>query len=1073
MASSFAPKPPASSLTATIATPVVTPGIVLQPSSGTVLTVGAGMEFATLGDALKASQDGDTIAVKAGTYTNDFGTVTTSVRIVAVGGIVNEVATVPPPNDKGLITVDNNLSIQGFTFTGGSDGGPDGNVSGIRLETGNLAVSYCYFHDMQEGLLAGANPTGTISIDHSEFARNGTGDGQSHNLYVGAIASLSITNSYFHDAYVGHEIKSRAAVTTITNNVIADGPNGTASYDIDLPNAGAATITGNVIEKGPNASNDYAIHYGGELQFVWASNSLLVSNNTILNDMAPTVGALVANQSALNGISVSASITGNRLYGFDADRLAIGSATLSGNTTLTTEPAYSTASPWQSAPPVSLAAGPETLNLVNGNHLVNGGIARLNLNDTFGSNTIAGGAGGLGATVSGWDNVSTAAGASDTITLLGRSNVLQSAGNDRITAAGLYQQVRTTGAATITGSGFNSYDLEGAGETLTLNGASQVNVGATGNARIFDNSGDIKLSASAGAKLTLSDQAGLAHGAPASSATVAGACSGWIGDAGAIVLTTGDAGAAVQAGAGLVSVTGGAGPDVLTAGSGTDIFVLGGGADQVTFGTGRASVTGGSGAESYHFHHGSPGNDTISGFKQGKDSLHFDGFTGNAVSGAAVSNGSSVLTLTDGTVITFAGTVLAAYSPSPAPGAGGATGPAPVSPPTSPGSGGTPASGTVLNSGGHVVTGGTTLLTLTDAAGGNTIAGGAGGLAANVAGGDVLTTAPGSTNHVTLSRYDTLTGAGTDQVVAADTGNVIVEAGAATVSLQSANNAVQGGAGLLQLTDSVGGDSVTGGAGGLQAALAGSYDVVRTQAGSANAVSLSGRSSLLSQGTDTIALQGLYNQVTQTGAATITGGGVASFDLEGAAVLATSGSGTALVGAHASASIMSADAGDLAITKLAGGSLTFTDSLAGGAASLTVTGGAATISAITGAYDGVYATVGQGASVTAGGGNVTLAGGNSFTGGAGQTLLTLGAGADTVSLGAGNMTVNGGQADIFMLGTGATGTLVITNWTAQDRLETAGGGVATIASATVTGGSAWLTMAGGAHIELVGISHLT
>ena len=149
----------------------------LQAGSGNVLTVGHGMEFATLSDALRAAVAGQTIAVQAGTYLNDFCTVNCAVHIVAVGGMGNEVANVPPPNDKGLLTINADTSIQGFTFTGGSDGGWDGNVAGIRLQAGNLNVSYCYFHDMQEGLLADPDPTASVTIAHSEFSHNGTGDG--------------------------------------------------------------------------------------------------------------------------------------------------------------------------------------------------------------------------------------------------------------------------------------------------------------------------------------------------------------------------------------------------------------------------------------------------------------------------------------------------------------------------------------------------------------------------------------------------------------------------------------------------------------------------------------------------------------------------------------------------------------------------------------------------------------------------------------------------------------------------------------------------------------------------------
>jgi hypothetical protein len=59
------------------------------------LTVGtgSGFEYSTLAGAIAASQDGDVIQVQAGTYTNDFAAITTSITIEGVGGMVNLVAT--------------------------------------------------------------------------------------------------------------------------------------------------------------------------------------------------------------------------------------------------------------------------------------------------------------------------------------------------------------------------------------------------------------------------------------------------------------------------------------------------------------------------------------------------------------------------------------------------------------------------------------------------------------------------------------------------------------------------------------------------------------------------------------------------------------------------------------------------------------------------------------------------------------------------------------------------------------------------------------------------------------------
>ncbi len=932
------------------------PVVAFELSTGTVLTVGAGMEFASLGAACRAAVAGDTIAVRAGTYVNDFATVRCDLKIFSIGGTVNEVATLPPPNDKGLLTVDANLSIQGFSFTGGSDGSPDGNVAGIRLESGNLNVNYCYFHDMQEGLLADPDPTATVVINHSDFANNGTGDGYTHNIYVGSVASALIENSTFTGANVGHEIKSRAMTTTITNNTIVDGPTGTASYDIDIPNGGVAVISNNLIEKGPDASNWPAIHYGGETQYAYANNSLSITGNTILNDLgANAIGVL--NQSAVNGLTVSAQISKNYFYGFDPTRLVMGAGTLSNNTNLAIEPTYVVTNPSLAVPLDTIAPGPALLNLVNGGNAVSGGTAKLTVNDTAGYNTITGGAGGIIVTASaGWDSILTQAGAADVITLSGRGSVLNSAGADRINASGYYEAITATGAATITGAGFNTYMLDGAGESLTTSASGNVSVTSAGVAQLTDLGGDQALTVAAGGPLALSDQANTPQGGASTATIQSGAVTGQVGNSGLISLTTGVAGAAVMAGTGQVSITGGAGADTLFGGSGSDSFSLGGGADRVSFGSGAASVTGGTGADTYVFTSGEAGTVTITGFKQGTDQLKYNGFVGPAVSSGTIVGGNTLLTLSDGTTVDLVGVALPGYSAAPG------------APPSNTGtSSGTSSGASSASGNGTLVltTGGSTISpaaasTVVDLAGYNTIAGGAGGFTASVAANDLLTTAQGATDQLNLSRWDTLTGAGNDQVAVSAYGNVISEAGAASVTIAGTGNVVQGGAGLLTVSDQVGGDTIGGGAGGVAASLAGTYDSVTTQAGAADTVSLAGQSTLISNGTDQISVQGLYNQVSVTGAAGITAaaGSWASFELDGADSLTSAGGGAVTVGSAGSVSFASADGNDFSIVKQAGGVVSASESLPGGVASLTVSGGAAPLSAAAGYYAGLSAPLG-------------------------------------------------------------------------------------------------------------------
>ena len=295
-----------------------------------ILTVGPGQTFATLAAAITASRDGDVIQVQAGTYTNDFAEITTKITIEGVGGIAHLVATVPPPNGKAILVTDTDITLTNLEFSGAQVA--DGNGAGIRYQGGNLIINNSIFHNNQDGLLSAADPTGTITINNSEFYSNGTGDGFTHNLYVGVVGTLTVNNSYFHDAIVGHEIKSRALTTIIQNSVIADGPTSTASYSIDLPDGGNAIITRNLIEQGPLSQNAAIIHYGGE-GGPYPGSSLVINNNTILNDLASSSARAV-----LNHTSITVSFTNNQVFGLTSGQIASGALTQSNTTFLTTEP---------------------------------------------------------------------------------------------------------------------------------------------------------------------------------------------------------------------------------------------------------------------------------------------------------------------------------------------------------------------------------------------------------------------------------------------------------------------------------------------------------------------------------------------------------------------------------------------------------------------------------------------------------------------------------------------------------------------------------------------------------------
>src|SRR5690349_18410952 len=118
------------------------------------LNVGAGQAYATLAAAVAASHEGDVIAVQVGTYVNDFATINTKVTIEGVGGMANFVATASPPNGKGILVTQTDVTIQNLSFSGAAV--PDMNGAGIRYEGGNLTVVDSYFYDNQDGILAAA-----------------------------------------------------------------------------------------------------------------------------------------------------------------------------------------------------------------------------------------------------------------------------------------------------------------------------------------------------------------------------------------------------------------------------------------------------------------------------------------------------------------------------------------------------------------------------------------------------------------------------------------------------------------------------------------------------------------------------------------------------------------------------------------------------------------------------------------------------------------------------------------------------------------------------------------------------
>ncbi len=260
-------------------------------TSGAVLKVGARHPVKTLGEAAKLATSGTTIEVDAGDYVKDVAVWTQAdLKFRAVGGRVRLIASGAQAEGKGIWVLRGGaVVVEGFDFIGARV--PDRNGAGIRLEKGRLTIKDCTFTDNENGILTGNNPEITLEIDNSEFGHNGAGDGQSHNLYVGSIKSLSVSGSHFHHAKVGHLLKSRAAENHIRYNRLVDGEGGDASYELEFPAGGVAYVVGNVIEQAPGTGNPHLIAFGAE-GYKWPRNELYLVNNTLI-DRRPSEGVFL------------------------------------------------------------------------------------------------------------------------------------------------------------------------------------------------------------------------------------------------------------------------------------------------------------------------------------------------------------------------------------------------------------------------------------------------------------------------------------------------------------------------------------------------------------------------------------------------------------------------------------------------------------------------------------------------------------------------------------------------------------------------------------------------------------
>jgi hypothetical protein len=275
--------------------------------SAATLEVGPNRPLTLPSQAARIAQDGDTIAIDAGDYIDC--AVWTRRNLLIEGKGRGAVIRRRVCNDKGVfVTVGDHITLRNLTFADAR--APSHNGAGLRAEGRYLMVQNCRFLDNENGILSAPAPDSTILITHSEFRGNGTCESAcAHAIYAGEIGLLRVEHSRFSGTHQGHAIKSRARRTEVIDNVIEDGPDGSSSYLIDIPNGGATLIQGNRMAKGPHSDNPgTAISIGAE----GVSNPtpwLVVRNNRFINRQA------VRTVFVRNFTGTEALLTGNVLRG--------------------------------------------------------------------------------------------------------------------------------------------------------------------------------------------------------------------------------------------------------------------------------------------------------------------------------------------------------------------------------------------------------------------------------------------------------------------------------------------------------------------------------------------------------------------------------------------------------------------------------------------------------------------------------------------------------------------------------------------------------------------------------------
>ncbi|WKB55791.1 hypothetical protein [Eleftheria terrae] len=196
-----------------------------------------------------------------------------------------------------LVKPATNITIENIDIVDAAGGGNIGKagiyVNGAKDLTLRRVRIAGFKRHSANGIFATGNNTGTLLLENVELDGNGGASGPEHNAYINASKTdpgftFLVRNSWSHDAYYGHALKSRAQRTVVEGSYLS-GQRAAAgtqaeTYLLDVPDGGILEARNNIFVKNRsgNQSNGASLTFGVESASSTRAWGLTVEHNTFV-----------------------------------------------------------------------------------------------------------------------------------------------------------------------------------------------------------------------------------------------------------------------------------------------------------------------------------------------------------------------------------------------------------------------------------------------------------------------------------------------------------------------------------------------------------------------------------------------------------------------------------------------------------------------------------------------------------------------------------------------------------------------------------------------------------------------